>query len=158
MKHSPTIRAALLLLAVTSSTVVMPTITRAGTEPTPPTTIADIQFDPPVFLIHVKGHGTTAGDVTDDFIAIYNQEPDAMGNFLTADGSGGTIGWGSDFHSGPYSTATAETSVGVAMPNRIPITMITGITNGSTAPALARSNSAVVARGADIMSTRRDNR
>lgn len=107
MKRSPTLRIASLLLAVAASTVALPTTTRAGTTPTPPTTTPDVTYNPPVFLIHVTGHGTTSGDVVDDFIAIYNAEPDGEGHFLTADGFGGTIGWGSDFHSGPYGTATA---------------------------------------------------
>lgn len=35
---------------------------------------------------------------------LHPSEPDAEGNFLVADGSGGTFGYGSDYHSGPYTT------------------------------------------------------
>lgn len=69
----------------------------AGTEEDP-----DKPFGTPQYLIHITGHGTTSGDVKDDALIIFPNEPDEKGNFLVADGSGGTYGYGSDMHSGPY--------------------------------------------------------
>src|SRR4051812_12515143 len=96
-------RIGLLIAAVAVTGVGLPSKGgTAGTDPTPPSTVPDKPFGQPTYLIHAIGHGTTSGDVVDDFLAVYNQEPDGEGHFLTADGSGGTVGWASDYHSGPY--------------------------------------------------------
>jgi hypothetical protein len=92
--------AAVAALAATASV-----ITPAAAETTTPTTTdADRPMAAPQYLIHITGHGTTSGDVKDDAWIVHPSEPDAMGNFLVADGSGGTYGYGSDSHSGPYTT------------------------------------------------------
>ncbi len=64
----------------------------------------DQPFDRPQFLIHITGHGTTSGPVTDDQYILYIEEPDANGVFREADGFGGTISYSSDFHTGPLTT------------------------------------------------------
>jgi hypothetical protein len=93
-------KAVVIGAAVAVLAAVVPTTTagpaRAGTED------PDKPFSTPQYLIHITGHGTTSGDVKDDALVIFPTEPDGEGHFLSADGSGGTIGWGSDFHSGPY--------------------------------------------------------
>lgn len=70
---------------------------------TPPTQPDNDQpFGRPYYLVHVTGHGTTQGGVEDDFWGLTADAPDGDGNFLSADGSGGTIGWHADSVGGPY--------------------------------------------------------
>lgn len=86
-----------------------PTVEPTYTEPQPtatPTTTYDYDkpFHGPQYLIHVTGHGTMDGNVVDSAYWLYPTAPDAQGNFLVPDGSGGTYGYSSDYHSGPYYT------------------------------------------------------
>lgn len=68
----------------------------------------DTPFAQPQYLIHATGHGTTQGGVKDDLYMLYPQEPSgANGSFTLPDGSGGTIGYSSDFHTGPLGTPRA---------------------------------------------------
>ncbi len=90
--------AAIVAFVLAAAVSVAPAHVRAGAEdPNRP-------FAQPQYLIHITGHGTTSGDVKDDALVLHPSEPDAEGNFLVADGSGGTFGYGSDYHSGPYTT------------------------------------------------------
>ena len=59
------------------------------------------------YLVHATGHGTTSGGVADDRYMLLNSEPDANGHFVLPDGSGGTFGYSSDFHAGPFLTPRA---------------------------------------------------
>lgn len=89
----------------TEPTYSMPTTEPATTEAPPTSTYNyDKPFHGPQFLIHVTGHGTMDGNVTDNAYWLYPTAPDAQGNFLIPDGSGGTYGYSSDYHSGPYYT------------------------------------------------------
>lgn len=96
--------------------VTCPTPTPTATTPTtttPPVSTYDYDkpFRNPQYLIHATGHGTTSGNVVDDFYFLYTTPPDAQGNFLIPDGSGGTFGYSSDYHSGPYTTPRQVCSV-----------------------------------------------
>ncbi len=64
----------------------------------------DSPFSAPQYIVHAIGHGTTSGGVADDFYTLLNGPPDANGRYTIPDGSGGTIGYQSDFHAGPFNT------------------------------------------------------
>jgi hypothetical protein len=64
----------------------------------------DVPFAHHQFLVHATGHGTTSGGVADDFYTLLNEAPDATGHYTIPDGSGGTIGYASDYHAGPFNT------------------------------------------------------
>ncbi|TMC47448.1 MAG: hypothetical protein E6J20_19610 [Chloroflexi bacterium] len=98
-------RAALRLIVLCAPLVValaaVTTVRAAGTD-------YDKQFGRPQYLIHATGHGTTQGGEKDDFYLLYPEQPSgANGSFTEPDGSGGTVGYSSDFHSGPFSTPRA---------------------------------------------------
>jgi hypothetical protein len=63
-----------------------------------------VPFNQPQYLIHITGHATLDGPVTDDAYILYPSEPDAQGNFTEPDGNGGVYHYSSDYHSGPYNT------------------------------------------------------
>jgi len=90
---SRAVRCVLLAVSLITALVANP----ASGQPDP-----DQPFGTPQYLIHITGHGTTSGGVKDDALIIHPSEPDGEGNFLVADGSGGTYGYSSDYHSGPY--------------------------------------------------------
>jgi hypothetical protein len=91
------VRAAMAMVLVCGCVGLASGTVRAQPDPDEP-------FSQPQYLIHITGHGTTSGDVKDDALVLHPSEPDPNGNFLIADGSGGTIGYSSDYHSGPYAT------------------------------------------------------
>ncbi|WP_225729373.1 MULTISPECIES: hypothetical protein [unclassified Nocardia] len=67
----------------------------------------DRPFDRPQYLIHITGHGTLSGPVTDNQFILYIESPDATGVFREADGFGGTVTYSSDRHYGPLTTPRA---------------------------------------------------
>lgn len=95
-------------------------VTPSPTETPSPTNTYDYDaaFAYPQWLVHATGHGTTSGDVKDDFYTLIGSAPDAQGNYLIPDGSGGTYGYSSDYNTGPLGTpravCTAAAGVGVA--------------------------------------------
>jgi Cohesin domain len=80
----------------------------------------DKPFSAPQYLIHATGHGTMDGSVKDDWWLLFPNEPDSKGNFLIADGSGGTFGYSSDYHAGPFTTARQVCAAALA--RGVPIT------------------------------------
>jgi len=64
----------------------------------------DKPFASPQYLIHITGHGTYDGPVTDDAMWLFPAEPDGQGYFKVPDGTGGTYTYSSDFHAGPFGT------------------------------------------------------
>jgi hypothetical protein len=88
----------------TEAPIEQPTPTDTPTPQPTPSFNWDQSFDRPQYLIHITGHGTVDGSVTDDAYILYIEEPDAQGIFREADGYGGTITYSSDFHTGPLTT------------------------------------------------------
>jgi hypothetical protein len=79
-----------------------------------PCTDFDQVIDPPQYLIHATGHGTTSGPVKDDWWFLFPQAPDSKGGLLLPDGSGGTFGYSTDHSSGPYTTPRAACAAAAA--------------------------------------------
>ena len=62
-------------------------------------------FGRPQYLIHVTERGSATGTEKVDYLAVHADQPDGKGSFVAPDGFGGTRGYGSDWHAGPFNTA-----------------------------------------------------
>lgn len=77
-------------------------------------------FDPPEYLVHATGHGTSNGSVTDDWYFLFPDAPDSDGFLELPDGIGGSATYSTDYFDGPFSNprevcAAAGTRVGDTM-------------------------------------------